>query len=67
MNVRPFVVPSIICFQTHIQLVILNNIRVLLKSVLTNFRAGIFVHVKTSLRARCVHARHRVPNLSSPG
>ena len=34
--------------------------------VLTDLRARNFVHPKTSLRARCVHARHRARNLSSP-
>ena len=44
----------------------LNNVRVLLKSVLIDLRARNFVHAKTSLRARCVHARHRARNFSSP-
>ena len=60
------VVPNIICFQTQKQLAALNNIRVLLKSVLIDLRARNFVHAKTSLRASCVHARHRARNLSSP-
>ena len=60
------IVPNIICFQTQKQLTSLNNIRVLLKSVLTDLRARNFVRVKTSLRARYVHARHRARNLSSP-
>ena len=60
------IVPNIICFQTQKQLASLNNIRVLLKSVLTDLRARNFVRVKTSLRARRVHARHRTRILSSP-
>ena len=60
-----FVVPNIICFQTQKQLATLNNIRVQLESVLTDLRARNFVHPKNSLRARCVHARHRARNLSS--
>ena len=60
------VLSNIICFQTQKQLTTLNNIRVLLKSVLIDLRARNFVHVKTSLRARCVHARHRACNLSRP-
>ena len=39
-------------FQTQKQLAKLNNIQVLLKSVLTDLRARNFVHAKTSLRAR---------------
>ena len=60
------VLSNIICFQTQKQLITLNNIRVLLKSVLIDLRARKFVHVRTSLCARCVHARHRARNLSSP-
>ena len=60
------VLSNIICFQTQKQLTTLNNIRVLRKGVLTDLRARNFVHAKTSLRARCVHAYHRAYNLSSP-
>ena len=60
------IVPNIICFQTQKQLASLNNIRVLLKSVLTDLRARNFVRAKTSLCARYVHALHRARNLSSP-
>ena len=60
------VLSNIICFQTQKQLTTLNNIRVLLKSVLIDLRARNFVLAKTSLCARCVHARHRARNLSSP-
>ena len=60
------IVPNIICFQTQKQLTSLNNIRVLLKSVLTDLRARNFVRAKASLRARYVHTRHRARNLSSP-
>ena len=56
--------PNIICTQK--QLAKLNNIRVLLKSGLIDLRARNFVHAKTSLCARCVHARNCVCNLSSP-
>ena len=48
------------------QLATLNNVRAQLKSVLNDLRARNFVHAKTSLRARCMHARHRARNLSSP-
>ena len=60
------VVPSVICIQTQKQLTNLSNIRTLTKSVLTDLRARNFVHDKTSLRARCVHARHRACNLLRP-
>ena len=59
-------VPNIICFQTQEQLAALNKIQALLEGVLIDLRARNFVHAKTSSRARCVHARHRVRNLSSP-
>ena len=47
------------------QLATLNNIRALLKSVLTDLGARNFLHAKTFLRARCVHVRHCARNLSS--
>ena len=40
------VVPNIICFRTQRQLATLNNIVVLLKSVLTDLRACSFMHPK---------------------
>ena len=46
------VVLSIICTQTQKQIATLNNIRALIKSVLTDLRARDFVHAKTSLHAR---------------
>ena len=58
--------PNIIYFQIQKKLATLNNVGVLVKSVLIDLRAHNFVHAKTSLRARCVHARHRARNLSSP-
>ena len=61
------VVPNIICFQIQKKLATLNNVRVLFKSVLTDLRARNFVHAKTFLRTRCVHARHRARDLSRPG
>ena len=60
------IVPNIICLQTQKQLTSLNNIRVLLKSVLTDLHVRNFVRAKTSLRARPVHACHRTRILSSP-
>ena len=60
------IVPNIICFQTQKKLTTVNNIEVLVKSVLTDLRAHNFVHVKISLCAHCMHARHHVPNLLSP-
>ena len=60
------IVPNIICFRTKKQLATLNNIRVLLKGISIDLRARNFVHAKTFLRARCVYARHRARNLSSP-
>ena len=60
------VVLNTICFLTQKQLTTLNNIQVLLKSVLIDLRARNFVHVKTSLRARCMHARHHARNFSRP-
>ena len=65
MNVS-LVVPNIICFQIRKKLATLNSIRVLFKSILTDLRARNFVHAKTFLRARYVHARDRARNLSSP-
>ena len=60
------IVPNIICFKTQKQLATLSNIGILLKGVLIDLRAHNFVHSKTSLRARCVHARHSARNLSNP-
>ena len=60
------IVPNIICFQTQKQLVTLNSIGILFKRVLIDLRARNFVHAKTYLRRRCVHARNRAPNLASP-
>ena len=60
------VVPNIICFQTQKQLASFINIRVLLKSVLTDLRARKFLRTKTSLHLRRMHARHRARILSSP-
>ena len=40
--------PNIVCFQTQKQITILNNIGILLKSVLIDLRARTFVHAKTS-------------------
>ena len=59
-------VPYIICFQTQKQLAPSNNALGLLKGDLIDLRARSLVHATTSLRARYVHARHRVRNLSSP-
>ena len=56
----------IVCFQSQKQLATLNNIQALLKSLLIDLRARNFMHAKTSLRARCAHARHRARNLASP-
>ena len=60
------IVPNIICFEILKKLITLNNVGVLVKSVLIDLRARNFVHAKISLRASCVHARHRARNLSSP-
>ena len=60
------IVPNIICSHIKKQLATLYNIRVILKGVLIDSRARNFVHAKTFLRARCVQARHRARNLSSP-
>ena len=60
------VLSNIICFQTQKQLTTLNNIRVLLISVLIDLHAHNFVQVKTSLCARYMHTNHHVHNLSSP-
>ena len=56
------IVPHIICFQTQNQLAALSSIQVLLKSALIDLRVGNFVHAKTSLRARCMLARHSLSN-----
>ena len=60
------IVPNIICFQTQKKLTTLNNVGVLVKSVLVDLRARNFVHAKVSLLVLCMHARHRARNLSSP-
>ena len=60
------IVLNIICFQTQKQLATLSSIGILLKGVLTDLRPRNFVHAITALRARCVHARNRARNLSSP-
>ena len=60
------IVPNIICFHTQKSLTNLNNVGVLVKSILIHLRARNFVHAKTTLRAHCVHAHHRAHNLSSP-
>ena len=57
---------NIICIQTNKQLTILNNIQVLLKSVLTDLYVHNFVNAKTSWCARCMYAYHHVRSLSSP-
>ena len=51
-----------ICIQTQKQLAMLNNFWAPLKSVLIDN----FVHAKSFLRARCMHAHCHVRNLSSP-
>lgn len=67
MNVRSCCAEYyLLCFQTQKQLATLNNMmQALLKSVLIDLRTRNFVHAKTSLRARCLHIRHRARNLSS--
>ena len=52
-----FVVPNIICFQTHKQLATLNNTQVLLKSVLIDLRVDNFVHVTISLMQIVMHLK----------
>ena len=58
-------VPNIICFQTQKQLATLNNMPVLIKSVLIDLRVRNFVHAKISLRAHYMHTRHHARNLLS--
>ena len=60
------IVPNIICVQTQKKLTTLNNVGVLVKSVLIDLRASNFVHAKIYIPVCCVHARHRGRNLSSP-
>ena len=43
----------------------LNEVAVLVKSVLIDLRACNFGHGKSSLHACCTHARHHACNLSS--
>ena len=52
------IVPIIIRFQTQKQPATLNNIWILLKSALIDLHVHNFIHLKTSLHARCVHAHH---------
>ena len=65
-DISDLIVPNIICFQTQKQLATLNNIQVLLKSVLINLHAHNFVQVKISLHACCMHTCHCAHNLASP-
>ena len=60
------IVLNIICFQTQKKLTTLNNVGVLVQSVLADLRAHNIVLAKISLRACCMHARHNARNLSSP-
>ena len=60
------ILQNTIYFQTQKRLKTLKNFRVLLNGISIDLRARNFVHAKTSLRARCVYARHRARNLSSP-
>ena len=60
------IVLNITYFQTQKYLTTLNNIEVLVKKVLIDLSARKFVHVKTSLRARCMHTCHHACNLSRP-
>ena len=60
------IVPNIICFQKQKTLNTLNNIAGQLKGVLFDLRACNFLHANISLRARCLHSRHRAHNLSTP-
>ena len=55
-----------IVFSDKKQLAAFKNVQVQLKGVLTDLRARNFVYAKTSLRARCMYARHRACNLSGP-
>ena len=64
MNVRSYCVEYYLLPDTKITQYL--NIGALLKGVLFDLRARNFVHAKVSLPARCVHARHRAHNLSSP-
>ena len=48
------------------KLATLNNFLALLKSVLIDLCECNYLHGKTSLRARWIHACHSVRNLSSP-
>ena len=58
-------VPNIFCFQTQKQLPTLNNIQVLLKSVLT-VRFMWFRASENLFACTLLHTRHCVSNLSSP-
>ena len=60
------IVPNTIYFRTQKYLTTLNDTGVLLKDVLIDLRARNFLHVKTSLCASGVHARHCSLNLLSP-
>ena len=60
------IVPNFFLFNIKkTQLATLSNVRVLLKGVLIDLHACNFVHAKTSLHARCLHARHCAHNLLS--
>ena len=65
MNVRSYSTEYYLLLDTK-KLNTLSNIGALLKGVLFHLRARNFVQARISLRARCVHARHRACNFSSP-
>ena len=60
------IVPNIIYFQTQKKVTTLNNVGVLVESVLIDLHSHNFMHAKISLCARCVHTRHHACNFSSP-
>ena len=65
MSVRSYCAEYYLLSDTK-KLTTLHRIGVLLKGILIESHVRNFVHAKISLRACCVHARHRACNLSSP-
>ena len=65
MNVRSYCAEYYLLWDTKITQYLKLH-RSTTQGILIDLRALKFLHAKTSLRARCMHARHRARNLSSP-
>ena len=65
MNARSYCVKYYLLSDTK-KLTTLNNVGVLVKSVLIDLRTHNFMHSKISVCAHCMHAHHHAHNLLSP-